>query len=94
MKNIHDLPGNGFVNIKARHHKDQMRTFTQGSFRRHGRTHSIATGFVAGSCHHTACSRITHGQRLPLVLREIPLLNRSKEGIHVDMYYFAHEVQK
>ncbi len=57
---------------------------------RHGRAHSKSPRFVRGSADDRAFSLPSDNYWFAAQVRVVPLLDRSVEGIHVDMEDFAH----
>ncbi len=55
----------------------------------HGRVDAKAPGLVAGCGHDSARTVASYGYGHSAQLREVALLHRGEEGIHVDVYYLS-----
>jgi hypothetical protein len=55
------------------------------------RMDTIRTGFVTGRRYYTAIAIEAYGNGQTSKRRVVSLLNRSKEGVHIDVDYLSHE---
>ena len=75
-------------------HHDKLRTAPLGRHHGLGRMHAKSPGLITGRRHHTARTVVAHGDGLSAQFGMVSLLHRSKEGIHVYMYYLALGIHK
>ena len=89
-----DLQRDFFVDVKARLHKNQIRTFPAGGHGRHCRTHAEFSRFIARSRHDAALALAADRDWLAAQFGAIALLDRGVEGVHVDMDDPAQTVRR
>jgi len=87
MEDLHDVSGDGAIDLETRREKNRLGAQPEGRPGRHSGVNPELPGFVGTACNDASpIGRPTDDHCSTAQFRVIPLFDRRIIGIHVDMY--------